>query len=430
MSFILSIKFIGEIMRYPEIDYSTHPAYEPYQSNLCYDDAFIFHQIQGIDALQSEYCALTSPVEKDMSDVLVQIQEHMDQILCHTKAQNISILAEEWLSALMKWTIADLSHEYARRIFSAREYRGQILSPDRLKQFSLLQDQGMYVADLQPDLYADIRRLALEHRSMLRERAVADKFNRAVTNMTYRTPLWYAIKRAVKEAGILDVLSEFKRNRITLMGAGLEYSCSEQNWYQGLYLDEGLIDSPMQYLHVDECDHFPKSMIYVTPVCEDNGATCAIPGSNCWEKSEYLFRMHKALDRVVGNRYAKFVHGAHYRPLARYVELRRIFMELPKPFQGSSHFGDDVLAGTEQANTLAKLEIPYVSQGDQALVFDGPHLMHRGGLVKSGERMAIQVIFRNQNEERIKSYLAKETLLKDQVALVKKYVRKFALGYI
>ena len=288
----------------------------------------------------------------------------------------------------------------------------------------------MYIADLPSDLYEEIRKFALEHRSELRQRALSDRFNRAVISTPFNSQLWKAIKRASKEAGIIDVLSDFKGNQMTMLGAGLEYSCPEQDWYQNLYADFGLLDSPMQYLHVDEGDCLPKSMIYVTPVALENGPTRAVPGSNQWKKSETTFRAHKALDNVVGTRYAKFVQRAHYRPLARHAELRRIFMELPKPFQGSSHFGDDVLPGTDLAASLANLEVPYLSQGGQALVFDGPQILHRGSLVKAGERIALQVIYRNQNEENIKAHLSKETLMKDQVALAKKYLRKFVKGYM
>ena len=417
-------------MRYPEIDYSAHPAYVQYQDKLRYDEAFVLQQVQGVDATHAKFCALAAPSDSDASDALSQIGKLTTQILRHAKEQNISILAEEWLDSSVKWVTADLSHEYARRIFSAREYHGANLSAERSKQFSLLQEQGMYITDLPSDIYADIRRLALEQRSALRDRAISDRFNRAVTNVPFNTPLWKAIKHAAKEAGILDVLSELKRNRMTLLGAGLEYSCQETDWYKGVYSDIGLADSPLQYMHLDEGDCLPKSLIYVTPVSEGNGETRAIPGSNRWEMSECQIRMHKALDRVVGNRYAKFVHKAHYRPIARHAELRRIFMELPKPFQGSSHFGDDVLAGTELANTLEKAEISYLSQGEQAVVFDGPHLLHRGSQVKTGERLALQVIYRSQNEERIKAHLAKDTLFKDQIALARKYARKFVMNYV
>ncbi|TAK64083.1 phytanoyl-CoA dioxygenase family protein [Methylobacter sp.] len=417
-------------MRYPEIDYSIHPAYEKYKGAVHYNDALIFQQIGNVDAVFENFCALKSPSEADAADALSDIKKSMEHILIHAQEKNVSILVEEWLDSVVNWTIADMGHEFSRRVFSARDYRSIALARDNREQLSLLQTQGMYITGLPPEAYADIRRLALEYMPGLRQRALSDRFNRSVTNVPFNSPLWKAIKRAVNEAGILDVLSEYKRNKMTLLGAGLEYSYPEQDWYQNLYEDVGLSDSPMQYLHVDEGDCLPKSMIYVTPVDEENGATRAIPGSNCWEISPCRIRMHKALDRVVVNRYAKFVHKTHYRPLARHAELRRIFMELPKPMQGSSHFGDDILAGTELACMLAEQEITYLSQGGQALVFDGPHLLHRGSLVKSGERLALQVIYRNQNQEDIKSYFNKESFFKDQVAVVKKYARKFVMGYV
>jgi hypothetical protein len=417
-------------MRYPEIDYSSHPAYAQYSIEDQYDDALVAKQIRDVDDINRKFCALNSPIESDAADALSDIRKIGGRILLHAKERRAPILVEEWLDSMIEWTTTDFALEFARRIISAREYRDITLSGEKRKQLTLLQDQGMYIADLSPQAYADIRRLALEHLPGLRERALSNRFNRAVTNASFNSPLWKAIKRGVKDAGILDVLSEYKQNKMTLLGAGLEYSCPEQDWYQNIYEDIGLSDSPMQYLHTDQGDCLPKSMIYVTPVNDKNGATMAIPGSNRWEISACQMRMYKALDQHVGIRYAKYVHKAEYRPLARYAELRQIFMGLPRAFQGSSHFGDDVLAGTELASTLAKQEIAYVSQGGQSLVFDGPHLLHRGSLVKSGERLALQVVYRNQNAERIVSHIKQETFFRDQVALFKKYARKFVINHV
>jgi hypothetical protein len=140
--------------------------------------------------------------------------------------------------------------------------------------------------------------------------------------------------------------------------------------------------------------------------------------------------MHKALDKVVSDRYARYARGSNYRPLSRHPELRRVFMEMPRQFQGSSHFGDDVLADSGLAKTLGAIEQPFISQGAQTLVFDGPRLLHRGSLVRSGERMALQVVYRNQNDERLQSLAAGESWLREQAALTRKYVRKLMLGHV
>jgi ectoine hydroxylase-related dioxygenase (phytanoyl-CoA dioxygenase family) len=417
-------------MRFPEIDYDSHPAYSPFRDSVNYDDAFIEAQIGAADRAYAEFCTIAAPAEQDAENSLAQIRRAVEEIALHASRQRIPLVAEEWLSCCARWTVADMAYEFARRVFSARQYRPRTLLPEHARQLSAMQTQGMYVADLPPDAYGQIRRLSLEARDSLRAQAANSPYDRAVTTPRFNSPLWRAIKTAVHEAGIIDVLSELKQNRMTLLGAGLEFSSPDQHWYQNIYSDVGLPDSPFQYLHFDEGYCLPKAMIYVTPVADSNGPTRAIPGSNLWEVSETRLRMHRALDRIVGDRYGKLNAAGNYRPTARRPELRSIFMQLPRAIRGSSHFGDDVLPGTSVANALQGLEIPFLSVGGQALVFDGPHLLHRGSLVRTGERMALQVAFRNRNEAIVKSHLAGESFMGEQIALARKYARKYVMAYL
>jgi hypothetical protein len=415
-------------MHFPNIDYQTHPAYAPYQSNVAFDEEFIAGQVDKIDSISEAFCARATPIAQDAADALAQMRAAVEQILLHARQQNIPIVAEEWLRVCFRWTLADFGYEFMRRVFSAREYRAKVLLESQARQLLDMQTRGMYVTDLPKDTYDEIRRLGMEYLGELKSRAIADPSERSVTNVRFNSPLWKAIRRGVNEAGVLDVLSEFKGNQMTMLGAGLEYSYSGQRWYQNVYSDVGVSAGPFQYLHYDEGDCLPKSMIYVTPVDEKSGPTRAIPGSNCWEASECTIRMHRALDRIIGDRYGNLGRGS-YRILARHADLRRIFMELPTALRGSSHFGDDILPDTDLAATLEKLEVPYLSAGGQTLVFDGPWLLHRGSLVNSGERLSLQVIYRNRNEARIRSILAKETFITDQVALLRKYARNFVMAH-
>ena len=350
--------------------------------------------------------------------------------MSHASEQNIPAVAEEWLHSCARWTVNDIAYELARRVFSAREYRSLALSQSRARQLSAMQAEGMYVTALRSDYYDEIRRLALARREELKIHADRDPSSRAVTSVKFNSPLWKAIKAAAQDAGIIDVLSELKRNRMTMLGAGLEYSSSKQYWHQNIYSDVGLSDSPFQYMHFDEGYCIPKAMIYVTPVDDASGPTRAIPGSNCWEGSEFRLRMYRALDRIIGDRYGSLGSAGNYRPIARRPDLRRVFMQLPRVVRGSSHFGDDVLPGTAAADALGGREIEYLSQGGQALVFDGPHLLHRGSIVRSGERLALQVAFRNRNEAMVRSRLANETFVREQIALGRKYARKFVMAYL
>ncbi len=417
-------------MRFPEIDYETHPAYLQYRSAVSYDDLFLEQQIDIADLAYAEFCDIAHPGFEEAEDTLSRIRAVLERVALHLRQQNIPVLAEEWLRSCMSWTLADIGYETARRIFSAREFRSKPLRAPLAAQLSALRKEGMYITALGDDSYDEIRRLALVRREELKARAAKDPFNRSVFTVPFNSRLWKAIKRSVMDAGIIDVLGEFKGNRMTMLGAGLEFSYPGQEWYQSLYADVGLRDGPFQYLHIDEGYCLPKAMIYVTAVTEDSGPTRAVPGSNCWESSELRLRMFRALDRVVGDRYDQCNTRGNYRALARRPELRRIFMQLPRAFRGSSHFGDDVLPDTSVAEVLGKLEVPYLSERAGALVFDGPHLLHRGSLVREGERMALQVGFRNRSEARIKSHQSNETFLSEELALARKYARKFVMSYL
>jgi Phytanoyl-CoA dioxygenase (PhyH) len=416
-------------MRFPEIDYQSHPAYAPFRSGVRYDDVFIEDRIREIDSISADFCADAEAGEQAAADALARIRNELDRVLSHATERGISAVAEEWLRVCARWTVADFAYEFARRVSSRREYRPVSLSTREVEQLSAVRSLGMYIADLPPRLYGEIRRSAMLQFEELKTRATVNPRMRAVNNVAFNSALWKAIKRAVEEAGVPRVLGEFKRNEMTMLGAGLEYSHPGQRWYQDLYADVALAPGPFQYLHYDEGDCLPKSMIYVTPVGEDSGPTRAIPGSNCWENSECKIRMHRALDRIIGDRYRELSQDGDYRLLARRPELRRVFMDLPRAFRGSSHFGDDILPDTELAATLQALEVPYVSDGGQTMVFDGPHLLHRGSLVKSGERLSLQVVYRNRNEAKIRSKLARQTLMSEQLSLWRKYARRFVMEH-
>jgi hypothetical protein len=315
-------------------------------------------------------------------------------------------VAREWLGACIEWAVADLRYECVRLTLMDARYEGAGLRTHLQAQLQKLRAQGMYIADVDAGDFRAVQRLALRFVPDLQRKLSENPHERAVYSPSRVSPLGRAIQRLLSRAGVLDVLSTFKRTRMAVMGTGLEYSRADQDWHAGMYSDVGLADSPLKYLHVDQADHLPKAMIYATPVAIDNGPTGIIPESNVWERSEFLFRAHKGLDVVTIGRYAKYVDGAEYRAAARSTELRRIFMQLPTAFQGSSHFGDDVLAGSPLAQRLLSQERNFLSgEQGQVLVFDGARTLHRGSLVRQGERVAMQVAFKNLNDRNIRNHV-------------------------
>jgi hypothetical protein len=59
----------------------------------------------------------------------------------------------------------------------------------------------------------------------------------------------------------------------------------------------------------------------------------------------------------------------------------------------SSHFGWDILPGSDLEANLAQSEIAMTGGPGKTIVFDGSRLLHRGGLITEGDRLVLQVVF-------------------------------------
>jgi hypothetical protein len=68
-------------------------------------------------------------------------------------------------------------------------------------------------------------------------------------------------------------------------------------------------------------------------------------------------------------------------------------MSLPRELRFNSHFGWDVIPGSELESRMKSEELVMTGSAGKFIVFDGSQLLHRGGLIESGERIALQVVF-------------------------------------
>ena len=59
----------------------------------------------------------------------------------------------------------------------------------------------------------------------------------------------------------------------------------------------------------------------------------------------------------------------------------------------NSHFGWDVQPNSNLEKKLVGCEKVMLGQAGKFIIFDGARLLHRGGMVQHGERVALQVIF-------------------------------------
>ena len=72
-------------------------------------------------------------------------------------------------------------------------------------------------------------------------------------------------------------------------------------------------------------------------------------------------------------------NGDYYRPRFRHVEDRRDMLSLPVSLRGSTHFGDDILDGSELSDALLDVGHRFVAPAGTVVMFDGSRGIHRGG---------------------------------------------------
>lgn len=203
------------------------------------------------------------------------------------------------------------------------------------------------------------------------------------------------LNREFKALGVLDAVSAYTGRKTRVIGLALELSVPQATWWRNAI--PGL-DRPARtlYAHLDETISCPKAIVYLSDVTELNGPTGCYPGAY---EAMQLNPLQEMIGRVVGtvgtqpdsplkNYYAKQYHQS-----ANSENFRRHFMRLPESLRFNSHMGWDVLPGSELESQLADNERRMIGPAGTFIAFDGARLLHRGGLMEQGERVALQVIF-------------------------------------
>ncbi len=272
-----------------------------------------------------------------------------------------------------------------------------------------LQVMRHFFGKLSPRGLVELGSLAERELGTLRANAIAGRLKREDLSLNSGiTPsaIGKVLNREFKTSGVFDVLASYTGRKMLVTGVALELSVPQSGWWQNAL--DGLNRSPdTLYAHFDESIASPKAIIYLSDVGEKNGPTSCYPG--VYEALQ-LSPLQELVGRVVGNignsekstlknAYAKKYHQAMSSEL-----FRRHFMRLPADLRFNSHFGWDVVPGEELERDLLKVEKKMIGPAGTFIAFDGGKLLHRGGLMEEGERVALQVIFGDvSSTERVKT---------------------------
>jgi len=211
------------------------------------------------------------------------------------------------------------------------------------------------------------------------------------------------LNKSFKDLGVLDILSIYTQRDTRVGGCALELSVPKADWWKNNF--EGINRPPNTlYAHLDESIEYPKAIVYLTNVNEKNGPTSCYPKIN---ESLALNPLQDIIGRIVGvvgssdSSILKPYYMKTYHQSMNSENYRRHFMKLPQDMRFNSHFGWDVIPDSILEQKMINCEKKVVGNSGTFIVFDGGKLVHRGGLIEEGERLALQVIFTTKDKPSI-----------------------------
>ena len=187
------------------------------------------------------------------------------------------------------------------------------------------------------------------------------------------------VQKLFEDSGVIDAASKYNRGgrRLHVANAVLHVAKpTDQNWKQFLY-DCNTVTETIN-MHIDPKEDVIKSMVYLDEVDEETGPFSYIEKSNRWVYDEVQSVFGRAITT-----------GSYCCD----KQSRSAVFQLPEFLRVSYNFGRLLLDNTPQQKNLLDQRKQFVSSKGNVCIFD-PAGMHQGGICKSKNRIALQVLMK------------------------------------
>ena len=175
-------------------------------------------------------------------------------------------------------------------------------------------------------------------------------------------------------------------------GLALELSTPKSTWWRKKEITDK--NPKTLYAHLDESPIYPKSICYLSNVSEVNGPTSFYPSIFKSLNLNYLQDIiGRVVDTVGDHPELKKVYNNNIEQKFECKTFKSHFEMLPDDLKFYSHFGWYVKPDSQIENKMISDEIQLVGKKGSFVVFDGAKIVHRGGLLDSGERIVLQIVF-------------------------------------
>jgi hypothetical protein len=211
---------------------------------------------------------------------------------------------------------------------------------------------------------------------------------------TLSTNVWDAesnhkLAAVFNEPAIITGISNYMGASYAYSGCGFELSVPGTTWWRNRY-GSGNESRETAYYHVDQSSQYPKLICYLSDVTEENGPTSLV--SVGLSQSLLSSLAGRALDGISVDP-DRGVDTNMAKMLVSTEAGRLCFGALPKEMRCLGHFGNDILAGSSEERYIVSNRSIMLGSAGTFVVFDGSRTAHRGGIVRSSNRWAFQVVY-------------------------------------
>lgn len=339
--------------------------------------------------------------EEALLNLAQDYRKQLQEIFLFLRTQCLDEFEELFLSELEKEVIRLALEELGWNANFSRPQLRKITSLEA--QLALkLEAQKYFLGELSHNVVDVLLNTCRKELNFFRENAKKGALKRADLSSNRGATIRKICKELnlqFRELGVFDAMGAYWGKKFRVSGLALELSVPQSGWWQN-HLPSLVRGPHTLYAHFDESKSYPKAIVYLSDVDFRNGPTSCYP--NVYDNLN-LNPLKELIGRVVGvvggskdsalnNYYSKQYHQS-----VGSENFRKHFMRLPKEMRFNSHFGWDVMPESPLEKCLVEDEIKVIGGAGTFIVFDGSRLLHRGGLIESGERIALQVIFSNNS---------------------------------
>lgn len=382
----------------PNIDYREHPAF----AGLAYDNpeaattsALISEANAAYEAgwseIKSPHAKFPDVFNRQVTGPVRKVFEHILRTTAPCAGFNV------FINEVYRRVIRRMEKEY-RMAERQGAYVWQPESERSAYFLSELRQKGYFSGHFDPDIVKGLFQSLSPYRHAIEDNLRAGKTSRndISTNKIDRGT-FSNFSQLINHPDIVTAVSNFMGQLTICQGFAFELSVSKAHWWKGRYNGAEYESEAAAYYHLDEGGDHLKMLLYLGDVGRDCGPFSIIPSGWPSKPPPLEFAVARIIDAIGSElHYDDMSHDPEdHQHTFSSPTGRRHFMKLPKEFHFVSHWGNDVVTGSQLERDVIENELRFTSDVANFVVFHGSSLFHRGGIVENpdAQRWGCQVMF-------------------------------------